>query len=227
MSKAVQKLFTSIAPHYDFLNHFLSFSIDRHWREKAIQSLKGHPVHQVLDLCAGTLDLSVLLLKNFPKAHVTPLDFSLGMLQEGQKKILNNQRLTILCSDAHHLPFPDQSFDTIVCGFGIRNLEHRAQAAQEIRRVLKPGGKLLVLEFFRPDNMVSNLFYKTYGKYILPKLGGFISKNRDAYEYLQNSIFHFMTVEEYIQLLKENGFQTVISFPLSKGIAHRVLAEGK
>ncbi len=225
MSKAVQKLFTSIAPHYDFLNHFLSFSIDRQWRETSIQWLKDHSVHQVLDLCAGTLDLSVLLLKKYPQAHVTALDFSLGMLQQGGKKVLSDQRLSTICSDAHHLPFEDGSFDTIVCGFGIRNLEHRDQAAQEIRRVLKKGGKLLVLEFFRPDNIISNLFYNTYGKFILPRIGGLISKNREAYEYLQNSIFHFMTVEEYIQLLKENGFLSVTSLPLSKGIAHRVLAE--
>jgi len=224
MAKAVQDLFTDIAPKYDFLNHFMSLSIDKRWRDKALARLQGQDIREVLDLCAGTLDLTQRTLELFPEAKVKAVDFSLAMLEQGKDKIKDPTRAQIICADGHHLPFPDQQFDAIVCAFGIRNLENRQQAAKEIRRVLKPNGKLVVLEFFRPQKLLPKLFYQTYGKYVIPRIGGLISKNRKAYEYLQNSIMNFLNITEYENLLKEFGFKKVESRSLSGGIAHEVFA---
>lgn len=225
MSKAVQKLFTEIAPKYDFLNHCLSLSIDRRWREAALSRLGGTEVNRALDLCAGTLDLSQGLVKHFPKAQVISLDFSLAMLESGRPKVKGEERCHLLCADGHNLPFADQCFDLVVCGFGIRNLECRERAAQEISRVLKPGGRLLVLEFFRPEKGLARAFYQTYGKFVIPKLGGFISKNPQAYQYLQDSIQKFFSIDEYENFLKTHGFSEILSRKLSGGIAHELLAK--
>lgn len=224
MSKAVQKLFTEIAPKYDFLNHCLSLNIDRRWREAALGRLKGTEVKRALDLCAGTLDLSQGLVRHFPEAAIISLDFSLAMLESGRSKVRDKEHCHIICADGHNLPFSDQCFDLVVCGFGIRNLECRERAAEEISRVLKPGGHLLVLEFFRPEKGLARAFYQTYGKFVIPKLGGLISKNPQAYQYLQDSIQHFFSIEEYQELLQKHGFGEIISRKLSGGIAHELLA---
>jgi ubiquinone/menaquinone biosynthesis methyltransferase len=225
MSKEVQRLFESIAPSYDFLNHALSLSIDKRWRTQVIAALGKKNPTRVLDLCAGTLDLTQKLLERFPKTQVISVDFALAMLSAGEKKIRKNWRAIRICADGHHLPFSDGAFDAVLCGFGIRNLEDREQASEEIHRVLIPGGKLVVLEFFRPNRPLAKLFYGTYGKHILPRIGGAISKNREAYEYLQNSIQNFFTVEEYQEFLEKRGFRNVQSKSLAGGIAHRVIAQ--
>lgn len=225
MSKAVQAMFSEIAPRYDFLNRFLSLSIDKSWRKQAIAALQPKPNSKILDLCAGTLDLSQGLLEAYSDCQVTALDFSLKMLEAGQDKVSDSFRCQILCADGHHLPFPDQSFEGVICGFGIRNLEERQQAASEIYRVLKPGAILVVLEFFRPERSFAKLFYHTYGKILIPRLGGLLAKNREAYQYLQNSILDFFSIEEYENLLLETGFSDVESRPLSGGIAHIVVAK--
>lgn len=222
MSKEIQKLFTSIAPSYDFLNHFLSFSVDKRWRDKAISALGKEAPGRVLDLCAGTLDLTQKILKKFPKTEVFAADFAVAMLEEGREKVRGQAKAHRIGADGHRLPFADNSFGAVVCAFGIRNLEEREKAALEIRRVMKKDGKLVVLEFFRPDRFLSKLFYQTYGKYVLPRIGGAISRNRKAYEYLQNSIQHFLSVEDYCRLLIDKGFRNPEVLPLSGGIAHRV-----
>jgi demethylmenaquinone methyltransferase/2-methoxy-6-polyprenyl-1,4-benzoquinol methylase len=225
MAKAVQNLFNEIAPRYDFLNHFLSFNIDAKWRDQALSQLEESRCHQVLDLCAGTLDLTQRLLEILPMAQVTALDFSRPMLEAGRKKIGDSKRCRLLCADAHHLPLSDASYDALVCAFGIRNLEHREQAGREISRILKPGGVLVVLEFFRPKKFFPKLFYKTYGKHVIPKVGGMISKNKKAYQYLQDSIQNFFSIDEYEELLKRFGFGDIRSKSLSGGIAHEVFAK--
>jgi len=224
MSKEVQELFTSIAPSYDFLNHFLSLSIDKRWRDKAIAAIGEEAPARVLDLCAGTLDLTQKLQEKFPQTEVAAVDFAIAMLEAGRAKIPKTARTWRICADGHQLPFPERSFDAVLCAFGIRNLEDRDRAAAEIRRVLRPKGKLVVLEFFKPDSLFSKFFYRTYGQHVLPRLGGAISKNRKAYEYLQNSIQGFLTVEEYQDLLHQHRLDPVQVVPLSGGIAHLVVA---
>lgn len=225
MSKAVQTMFSEIAPRYDFLNRFMSLSIDQGWRRQAIKALRASSQARLLDLCAGTLDLSEGLLKTYPTAKVVSLDFSFEMLQAGLDKVRRESRCKILCADGHHLPLGDKYFDGVICGFGIRNLEEREQAAQEIFRVLKPGGTLVVLEFFRPEKAFAKLFYHTYGKILIPRLGGLLAKNREAYQYLQNSILDFLSIEEYEALLTKTGFDNFVARPLSGGIAHLVTAK--
>lgn len=203
----------------------MSLSIDRRWRDKALSRLKGLRLERVLDLCAGTLDLSISIREIFPETEIHAVDFALPMLEQGQRKLSRAPRIHLICADGHRLPFPDKKFDAVVCAFGIRNLEDREQAAKEIRRVLKPGGTLIVLEFFRPEKILPKLFYQTYGKYVIPRVGGWISKNRQAYEYLQNSILNFLSIGEYEKLLKEFGFSKITSKPLSGGIAHEVVGK--
>ncbi|HKX11991.1 MAG TPA: bifunctional demethylmenaquinone methyltransferase/2-methoxy-6-polyprenyl-1,4-benzoquinol methylase UbiE [bacterium] len=222
MSKEIQQLFTSIAPSYDFLNHFLSFSVDKRWREKVVAALGKETPGRVLDLCAGTLDLTQKILKKYPRAEVFAADFAVAMLEKGREKVRGQAKAHRIGADGHRLPFADHSFDAVVCAFGIRNLEEREKAAAEIRRVMKKGGQLIVLEFFRPERFFSKLFYQTYGKYVLPRIGGAVSRNRKAYEYLQNSIQHFLSVEEYCRLLLDHGFRRPQVLPLSGGIAHRI-----
>ena len=222
MSKEIQQLFTSIAPSYDFLNHFLSFSVDKRWRDKVVAALAKETPDRVLDLCAGTLDLTQKILKKFPRAEVFAADFAVAMLEEGRDKVRGQAKAHRIGADGHQLPFADQSFDAVVCAFGIRNLEEREKAAAEIRRVMKKGAQLVVLEFFRPERLFSKLFYQTYGKYVLPRIGGAVSRNRKAYEYLQNSIQHFLSVEEYCRRLLDYGFRRPKVLPLSGGIAHRI-----
>lgn len=224
MSKEIQELFTSIAPSYDFLNHFLSLSVDRRWRTHAVASLGKKAPRRILDLCAGTLDLSQKVADTFPKSEVIAVDFALAMLRAGEKKIAKDGRIRRICADGHSLPFPDGSFDAALCAFGIRNLEVREQAAREIQRVLVPGSRLVVLEFFRPTGSFSKVFHQTYGKHILPRVGGLVSKNREAYEYLQNSIQNFFSVDEYCAFLESFGFKDIEAKRLSGGIAHRVAA---
>ena len=178
----------------------------------------------VLDLCAGTLDLSQKIAQKFPASRIFAADFAVAMLEAGREKWSRMPKAHRIAADGHRLPFADASFDAVVCAFGIRNLEQREKAATEIRRVLKKGGKLVVLEFFRPNRFFSKLFYQTYGKYVLPRIGGAISRNRKAYEYLQNSIQHFLSVEEYCGLLLDHGFVRPEVLALSGGIAHRVSA---
>jgi demethylmenaquinone methyltransferase/2-methoxy-6-polyprenyl-1,4-benzoquinol methylase len=225
VAKAVQKLFSSIAPRYDFLNHFMSLSVDRRWRGKALSNLVGLNLNRVLDLCAGTLDLSIAIRELFPDTEIHAVDFALPMLEQGLSKLPKKHSIHLTCADGHHLPFPEKGFDAVVCAFGIRNLENHEGAAGEIRRVLKPGGTLVVLEFFRPEKILPKLFYQTYGKYIIPRVGGWISKNRKAYEYLQDSIQNFLSIGEYASLLSDFGFNDIKCRPLSGGIAHEVVAK--
>jgi len=167
-----------------------------------------------------------MVLESLPDAQVIALDFAMPMLEKGKDKIKNSPRAFRICGDGHQLPFASESFDAVVCGFGIRNLEKRELAAAEIRRVLKPGGRLVVLEFFRPQKLIPQLFYHTYGKFILPRVGGVISKNRAAYQYLQDSIQNFLSEKEYCGMLRSHGFHKTQSRALSGGISHLVVAQG-
>ncbi len=203
-------MFTAISPTYDKLNHVLSFNIDKRWRRKtvaAIAHIASDPI-QVLDVCAGTFDLSLDTLARFSAAQITAVDFSAGMLQSGLEKI-KGKNITPVCADALNLPFENGRFDVAVCGFGMRNLDDKAKGLAELRRVLKPGGQLLVLEFFKPSSFLSRLFNKTYAEHILPSLGKFISGNKAAYTYLRDSIRGFLTTEEFKVLLQAQGFENV------------------
>ncbi len=224
MSREVQSMFSEIASTYDVANRLMSLRIDLNWRERAIRSLLKFQPQKILDLCAGTMDLTAAINRKAPECEIVACDFSLNMLREGFYKVVNG-KTKIVCGDGHKLPFADASFDAIICGFGIRNLEDREQAISEIHRVLKKSGHLIILEFFKPNNSIAKIFYGTYGRYILPTLGGIISKKYSAYRYLFESIQDFMSTTEYQDLLKQYQFQTLECKALSGGVAHLLVAE--
>lgn len=213
MSQTVKNYFKSIAPSYDFVNHVSSLNIDKNWRKKTIQAIKFAPEKKIkaLDLCAGTLDLSLLFAKKFTQSQVYSLDFCYEMLALGQNKIAAKQKdqIHMVCGDALCLPFANEFFDLIMCGYGFRNLDDPQKAVYEMVRVLKPGGQILILDFFKPAKAFAKIFHQTYGKRLLPIIGGIFSKNKKAYQYLNDSIENFLTLEQMQKLLKENGLHKI------------------
>lgn len=213
MSEKVQNLFSDISKKYDFLNHVLSLNIDKSWRKKTISSIKSdkNSKIKVLDLCAGTLDLSIEFLKQFPQGKIISADFAHPMLVEGLNKILpqDKERIQIICADALNLPLAENSIDAIFCGFGYRNLDDQEAGLKEMKRVLKPGGQLLILEFFKPTTMMSRFFHSTYNNILMPTMGKFIANNKEAYEYLRDSISNFETIEETKTLMQNQNFKKV------------------
>lgn len=214
MSEAVKSLFTAISPTYDRLNHVLSFNFDKGWRKKTIAQIhkKSEDAFLALDLCAGTHDLGLECLSQFPKARIQAVDFSFGMLHAGQNKIqkeLTSKKIFSVCGDALNLPYPNSTFDVIFCAYGVRNFDNVEAGLKEIRRVLKPGGQVLVLEFFRPISSLNNFFNKTYGQYVLPALGQAVSGHKSAYTYLRDSIRGFLSLPEFQALLEKSGFKDV------------------
>lgn len=209
MSEEVQKMFSSIAPSYDRLNRVLSLQIDRFWRKEAIAELTH--CNKVLDLCAGTLDLSIMLAQQAPRIQIDAVDFSAEMLSHGATKLDDdlNSRIRTFCADAQKLPFKDDSYDGAMVAYGMRNVDDNQRALTEILRVIKPGGLLVILEFFKPNRLGARLFHATYGRFIIPCLGGLISGNRQAYRYLRDSIRSFHTAEEYESLMSRCGFHDV------------------
>lgn len=223
MSQQIQELFTAISPTYDRLNHLLSFNIDKRWRKKTIGEIRAgrdRPL-QALDLCAGTLDLSREFLRQFPEGNVTAVDFSQAMLDEGTKKLTPKEKTKIktVCADALSLPFPDASFDVVYCGYGFRNLDDQDKGLREIWRVLKPGGQILILEFFRPTKWFTKFFHNTYGNFMLPTIGGLVSKRTSAYRYLHESISRFYTLNECEKLLKKHIFNNISSMNFFNGVS--------
>jgi len=223
----IREMFSRIAPTYDLLNRTLSGSIDQRWRKQAISHLPQKENLKVLDLCAGTLDLTLAILKKFPQAQVTALDFSEKMLELGEKKIPKEKKsqVNIVVGDAMSLNLPAESFDAVICGFGIRNVVDNARSLQEIYRVLKPQGRVIILEFFHPTSLSAKLFHNTFGKWILPRLGKALSKDPQAYEYLFNSIQSYLSLEEFVSLLIHQNFHLIHRKNLTSHIASVVVGQ--
>lgn len=213
-------MFNSIAPRYDFLNRFLSLGIDRGWRKKAIRSLKDIEPKYILDVATGTADLAIEALKLNP-VKVTGVDISSLMLKVGDDKIRAKNlthKIELVKGDSEHLLFADNSFDAITVAFGVRNFEHLQKGIDEMYRVLKPGGKIAVLEFSKPKSFPFKQIYNFYFSAILPTWGGIISKNKNAYTYLPESVQHFPEGTEFIAYLNRSGFKEAKSNTLTFGI---------
>jgi demethylmenaquinone methyltransferase/2-methoxy-6-polyprenyl-1,4-benzoquinol methylase len=221
MSRAVQQMFDGIAPTYDTLNRVLSLGIDQSWRRKAVKALgagTGLAGRRVLDVCAGTLDLASLALD--AGAEVIATDFSHAMLSSGRGKVL----VPVVRADALALPFADAQFDGVICGFGLRNLDDTRAGLAEMRRVLKPGGRCVVLDFFRPRRSVTRVVQTLYNQRVLPLVGGIVSGDRSAYRYLADSIERFATRTDVEGLCRDVGFDKARSEDLTLGIASMVVA---
>ncbi len=216
----IQAMFDDIAPRYDFLNHFLSLNIDKIWRKKLVRMLKNNAPQSILDLAAGTCDLSIALARLHPQ-KIVAADLSSAMLAVGQKKITQkglSPLITTQTACAEQLPFSDNTFDACTIGFGIRNFEDPQKGLDEILRVLKPNGRLLILEFSKSQGLFSPLF-RFYFKNILPLLGKIISKNASAYTYLPDSVQEFPSGKDFLALMEKSGFKNTSARSLTLGIA--------
>ncbi|MCK6507297.1 ubiquinone/menaquinone biosynthesis methyltransferase [Myxococcota bacterium] len=201
----VQEMFDQLAPRYDLANRLLSLGLDQWWRRQALDALKDSGRGEVLDLCAGTLDLTAALVRRGAR-HVHAVDFSPQMLQAGRPKLPPGAPVSITTADARELPLPDQSVDGIICGFGLRNVPEVHRAMAECARVLRPGGRLVVLDFFQPVGPTSRLLQGTYNRLIVPAVGGLVTGFRDAYAYLAGSIDAFMTRAAFEEMTAGLGF---------------------
>ncbi|HEX4562377.1 MAG TPA: ubiquinone/menaquinone biosynthesis methyltransferase, partial [Gemmatimonadales bacterium] len=214
----VRAAFTAIAPRYDFLNHLLSLNIDRRWRRRAVARLdwQRRPDGLYLDLCAGTLDLAAALASapGF-RGRVVGADFVIPMLERGRGKAM---AVRPVGADALELPFPDAGFDGALVGFGVRNLADLDRGLAEAHRVLKPGSRLVILEFTTPRFAPFRAAYLFYFRRLLPLIGRAVSKHTDAYTYLPESVLNFPDPETLAKRLEARGFGDVHHELLTGGI---------
>ena len=219
--EGVRKLFDNIASDYDRLNHILSLNIDKGWRRKAVRQIADeNRAMKVLDVACGTADFTIeIVQKVAPGSDVIGIDISEGMMAVGKDKIIKaGVSAELYVADCEALPYEDNTFDRISAGFGVRNFEHLDIGLKEMFRVLKPGGKLVILELSVPSNPIIRWCYKLYFLKILPAVGGFVSGERGAYEYLPASVLRFPPPEQFIRMMKSAGFDTVEHTPLTLGI---------
>jgi len=218
----IEKMFDKIAFRYDFLNHFLSAGIDVGWRRKAIKQLRSIDPKFVLDVATGTGDMAILLCKILNPEKVTGIDISEGMLQVGKKKIDKlglQQRITLKKGDSETIFFDDNSFDAVTVAFGVRNFQDLELGLNEIKRVLKPRGKLIVLECTKPKMPVIKNLHYLYLNVITPWIGKIISKNKNAYQYLNDSVQKFPEGNDFIKILNKLGYKNTSCKTLSLGIS--------
>lgn len=221
---AVRAMFDRIAPTYDLLNRVLSAGLDTRWRTQAVAEIAVAPPGEVLDLCAGTLDLSAEIERTYPARPVVAVDFAADMLERGKGKV---RRTAVQVGDAMALPFADGRFAAVICGFGLRNLSDTRKGIAEALRVLAPGGRLIVLEFFRPDHgpraAVTKAFHAGFAKVVLPLAGKVVANDGDAYGYLARSMASFLTRKQLQDLLRESGMRDVRGEDLTLGVASIVV----
>ena len=216
-NKQVADMFGRITPCYDILNRLLSLGMDVYWRKKLVHSILLPPRGRLLDLAAGTLDVTRAVTRSHPTAQVISLDLSRPMLKKGKPKI-DFRRAQPVCANALSLPLADASVDCVTIAFGIRNIIPRSGAYEEIYRVLAPGGKMCILEFGTMRNGVLGRFYTRYLHSVLPRIGALVSKEGNAYTYLAGTISAFPGAEALGKEIVGAGFADVDYIPLSAGI---------
>jgi demethylmenaquinone methyltransferase/2-methoxy-6-polyprenyl-1,4-benzoquinol methylase len=235
--RRVRTMFSEIAGTYDLLNHLLSLNMDRRWRRRAVELAQVAQGQSVLDLCCGTGELAMEFAKNQPHLHeIIGVDFSQAMLAQAAKKTqnsndngtdrYNHSNIRWLCADAQKVPLPNERFDCVGCAFGIRNLADLPVGLEEIHRLLKPKGKMVILEFALPNNRLFRWAYMCYFRLVLPLIGGIISKDKHgAYQYLPDSVRSFKTAQQLDNLICQAGFTLVRSERLCVGAVLAVVAE--
>ncbi len=217
----VADMFDNIAFKYDFLNRFLSAGIDITWRKKAIKQLTNLQPQKVLDVATGTADVALMTYDILKPTNIIGIDISEGMLDLGRQKIAAKGLQSIIQlykGDSENIGYHDNSFDAITVAFGVRNFQNLLKGLQEMRRVLQPGGKLVILEFSRPKNIVFKQFYNLYMNVIAPSFGKLFAKNKDAYQYLNDSVQAFPEGQTFLTIMHEAGFTQTYLKSLSLGI---------
>lgn len=218
----IQQMFGAIAPRYDFLNRLLSFGIDRRWRTKAVRLLKYREGGRVLDVATGTGDVALEIARSTPASiKITGADFCKEMVELGEVKVAASpyaDRIDFRVAPCEDLPFPDNTFDSITIAFGIRNVVDRKLGLAEMWRVLRPGGRLIILEFSTPRSQLFRQLYYFYFRQLLPVIGGLFSRY-NAYKYLPDSVLEFPSHEQFSTMIAEAGFKNIHIHELTFGIA--------
>ena len=214
-------MFDNISGRYDFLNHFLSLGIDRLWRKKAIRLLRDLKPMTMLDVATGTGDFAIEALRLQPQ-KIVGVDISEGMLEVGRKKLKQRKLDSVIelqLGDSENLPFQDNFFDAVIVAFGVRNFENLERGLGEMLRVVKPGGKVVILEFSRPSKFPMKQLYNVYFTTILPLIGRWISRDQAAYRYLPESVQAFPDGKDLLNVLSKTGYKNPQCDPLTFGIS--------
>ena len=217
----VAGMFDSIAYRYDFLNRFLSAGIDIIWRKNALKELKKLDPKKILDVATGTADVAIMATNSLHPEKIIGIDISDGMLDFGRKKIERlklGKVIELVNGDSETINFADNSFDAVTVAFGVRNFQNLEKGLGEIKRVLRPGGKLVVLEFSKPKTVGIKQLYNVYMKVVAPGMGKLFSKNRNAYKYLDESIKKFPEGKNFTTILDNLGYRNTYCKPQSLGI---------
>ena len=218
----IQQMFGAIAPRYDFLNRLLSFGIDRHWRKKAVRLLKFRDDGRILDVATGTGDVALEIARVTPASvKITGADFCREMVERGEAKVSETpfaDRIDFKVAPCEDLPFASNTFDSVTIAFGIRNVVDRKLGLAEMWRVLRPGGRVIILEFSTPRSHAFRQIYHFYFRQLLPLVGGLFSRY-NAYKYLPDSVLEFPSHEEFSKLIADAGFRNIHVHELTFGIA--------
>lgn len=218
----VATMFNNISGTYDFLNHFMSLGIDILWRKKAIRQLKAQQPKSILDVATGTGDFAFEAIKILKPENITGVDISAGMLEVAKRKIKERKLdhiFSVRLGDSEMLPFEDNQFDAITVAYGVRNYENLEKGLADMRRVLKPGGKIVILEFSKPQGFPIKQLYNFYFKHITPFFGKVFSKDARAYQYLPESVAAFPDGVAFTQLMERVGFSQTKQITLTFGIS--------
>lgn len=220
--KESYKIFDDIAKTYDFLNHFLSLGIDIYWRNKLLKHLPQKDSINALDLATGTGDVALTLVKDQRVKKITGLDLSIGMIEVGKEKVKKkklDQRINLMIGDGTNIEAADSTFDLTTISFGIRNFNDPQKSLHEIYRVLRPNGRVMIMEFSIPKNFIVRSVYFFYFRNLLPFIGNIVSKHKDAYTYLNQSVETFPYGEAFLKLMDNAKFKNLRAIPLTFGIA--------
>ena len=216
----IQKMFNNISGRYDILNHLLSFGIDFNWRRKFVNQLSHYNPRRILDVATGTGDLAILICNMQPE-QVIGIDLAADMLTIAKQKVLRKHledKLIFLEGDAEALPFPEEFFDAVTVAFGVRNFENPEKGLTEMKRVIKSGGVMMILEFSHPGSFPWKQLYGFYAKYLVPLIGKLVSGNRQAYAYLPESVSAFPSGKDFINILEKVGMKKVTQRTLTFSI---------
>ena len=224
----VAEMFDNISGNYDRLNRILSLGIDIGWRNTLVRKVRKSPHNQILDVATGTADLAITLARQLDVEFVTGVDISEGMLEVGREKVTKKalgKLIALKYGDSEDLQYSEASFDLVTVAFGVRNFQNLKIGLAEMRRVLKPSGKVAILEFSKPNNIVFGAIYKLYFNYVLPVVGQLISKDIAAYTYLPESVNHFPAGKAFGAVLAEVGYKNIEIYPLTFGVCSLYIAE--